>query len=158
MCSSDLEMHKMRLDPADPRRIWAQTHVGVFFSPDAAQTWNDVTEGLPSFHGFPMGVSKNGQGYAFVTPLAFEADNFRVMPGQFTVYRSKDDGKTWEPLTNGLPGPHDYQSVYREAMDTDGQPSEGVYIGTTNGEVWASLDAGDHWQRDRKSTRLNSSH
>ena len=32
-------------------------------------------------------------------------------------------------------------------MDTDGQPSEGVYVGTTNGEVWASFDAGDHWQR-----------
>ncbi|MGE3857922.1 MAG: WD40/YVTN/BNR-like repeat-containing protein [Dehalococcoidia bacterium] len=141
------EMHKMRLDPANPDRLWAQTHVGVFTSPDAAQSWQDVTVGLPSFHGFPIAVQRNGQGAAFVVPLAFEADNFRVQPGQFTVYRTRDFGTSWEPLTNGLPGPHDYQSVYREAMDTDGQPSEGVYVGTTNGEVWASFDAGDHWQR-----------
>jgi hypothetical protein len=141
------EMHKVRLDVTNPDRLWAQTHVGVFRSDDAAGQWHDVTVGLPSFHGFPIAVSRNGAGAAYVVPLAFEADNFRVCPGQFAVYRTRDDGSTWEALTDGLPGPHDYQSVYREAMDTDGLTREGVYVGTTNGEVYASNDDGDHWQR-----------
>jgi hypothetical protein len=141
------EMHKMRLDPTAPDRIWAQTHIGVFRSDDAAQTWHDVTVGLPSFHGFPIAVSRNGGGAAYVVPLQFEADNFRVCPGQFTVYRTRDGGASWQALTEGLPGPHDYQSVYREGLDTDGLPSEGVYVGTSNGEVYASNDAGDHWRR-----------
>jgi len=80
-------------------------------------------------------------------PLQYEADNFRVCPGQLTVYRTRDGGKAWEGLTKGLPGPDDYQSVYREGLDTDGLDPEGVHVGTSNGEVYASADGGDHWQR-----------
>ena len=50
-------------------------------------------------------------------------------------------------LSDGLPGPHDYQSVYREALDTDGLTPEGVYVGTTYGQLYASIDGGDHWER-----------
>jgi len=141
------EMHKMRLDVANPDRLWGQTHIGVFRSDDRAQHWEDVTVGLPSFHGFPMGVSRNGDGTAWVVPLVFEEDNFRVVGGQFTVYRTRDDGASWQALTTGLPGPSDYQSVYREGLDTDGLTPEGVYVGTSNGQVYASADGGDHWQR-----------
>lgn len=141
------EMHKMRLDPTKPDRIWAQTHVGVFRSDDGGEYWHDVTAGLPSFHGFPIGVSRNGDGAAYVVPLAFEDDNFRVCRGQFTVYRTRDGGCSWQALTCGLPGPNDYQSVYREGVDTDGLEQEGVYVGTSNGQVYASADGGDHWQR-----------
>ena len=56
-------------------------------------------------------------------------------------------GKSWQPLTKGLPGPNDYQSVYREGLDTDGLDSEGVYVGTSNGEVYASADGGESWMR-----------
>jgi hypothetical protein len=141
------EMHKLRLDPKHPDRLWTQAHVGVFRSDDGGATWTDVTHGLPSFHGFPIAVTKRPPDAAFVVPLAFEADNFRVCPGRFTVYRTRDGGRTWQALTAGLPGPHDYQSVYREGMDTDGLEPEGVYVGTSNGQVYASRDGGDTWQR-----------
>jgi hypothetical protein len=142
------EFHKMRLDPKNPDRLWGQAHIGVFRL-DAGSTsgWVDVTEGLPSFHGFPLAVTKRQPDAIYVVPLAFEEDNFRVARGQFSVWRTRDEGKTWEPLTDGLPGPNDYQSVYREGLDTDGLDPEGVYVGTTNGQVYASADGGDHWQR-----------
>jgi len=70
-----------------------------------------------------------------------------VVRGQFAVWRTMDAGESWQCLTNGLPGPNDYQSAYREAMDTDGLESEGVYVGTTNGQVYASPDLGEHWQQ-----------
>lgn len=141
------EMHKLRLDPKNPDRLWGQAHIGVFRSDRNAENWIDLTEGLPSFHGFPIAVSKRPPDSVFVVPLAYDRDNFRVMNGQFTVYRTRDLGKTWEPLTRGLPGPSDYQSVYREGLDTDGLDPEGVYVGTSNGEVYASADCGDSWQR-----------
>ena len=141
------EMHKMRVDVKNPDRIWGQAHWGVFRSDDSGATWEDVTQGLPSFHGFPIAVTRRQPDAVYVVPLDYGQDNFRVSLGQFTVYRTQDSGKTWEPLTNGLPGPGDYQSVYREGLDTDGLDPEGVYVGTSNGAVYASRDGGDRWQR-----------
>jgi photosystem II stability/assembly factor-like uncharacterized protein len=141
------ELHRMRLDPKNPDRMWGQAHWGVFRSDDSGATWEDVTHGLPSFHGFPIAVTHRQPDAAYVVPLDYGQDNFRVSLGQFTVYRTRDSGKTWEPLTDGLPGPNDYQSVYREGLDTDGLEPEGVYVGTSNGQVFAGADGGDHWQR-----------
>lgn len=141
------ELHRMRVDLKNPDRIWGQAHWGVFRSDDSGATWADVTAGLPSFHGFPIAVTKRAPDAAYVVPLDYGQDNFRVCAGQFAVYRTRDAGANWERLTNGLPGPGDYQSVYREGLDTDGLESEGVYAGTSNGAVYASADGGDHWQR-----------
>jgi photosystem II stability/assembly factor-like uncharacterized protein len=141
------EMHKLAIDTKTPDRLWTQTHVGVFRSDDGAATWEGVTQGLPSFHGFPIAVTKRQPDAVYVVPLEFETDNFRVVRNQFAVYRTGDSGKTWERLTEGLPGPGDYQSVYREGLATDGLDPEGVYVGTSNGQVFGSADGGEHWQR-----------
>ena len=141
------EFHKLLMDPKNPDRLWGQAHIGVFRFDEGSPGWQDVTEGLPSFHGFPLAVTHTEPDAVFVVPLAFEEDNFRVAREQFAVWRTTDAGASWECLANGLPGPHDYQSVYREGLDTDGLSPEGVYVGTTNGQVFASPDCGDHWQR-----------
>ena len=140
------DMHRLRLDTKNPDRLWAQAHAGVFRSDDRGGTWTDVTPGLPSFHGFPIAVTKRAPDAAYVVPLEPGADNFRVCPGQLAVHRTRDGGDSWQVLTDGLPGPNNYQSVYREALDTDGLDPEGVYVGTSNGLVYASADGGDHWQ------------
>jgi photosystem II stability/assembly factor-like uncharacterized protein len=143
------EMHRVRIDNKSPDRLWTQTHTGVFLSTDSAKSWRDITAGLPSFHGFPIAVSRRAPDAAYVIPLAFYGlyANFRVCPGQLAVYRTNDDGKSWQALTKGLPGPDDYQSVYRDGLDTDGMDPEGVFFGTSNGEVYGSIDRGDTWQR-----------
>ncbi|MGI8926120.1 MAG: WD40/YVTN/BNR-like repeat-containing protein [Tepidiformaceae bacterium] len=141
------EFHKFRVDRKQPDRLWGQAHIGVFRSDDAGDKWHDVTAGLPSFHGFPLAVTKRQPDNVFVVPREFQADNFRVCPGQLAVYRSGDGGANWERLTKGLPGPNDYQSAYRDAMDTDGCDPEGVYLGTTNGQVYFGRDGGEHWER-----------
>jgi photosystem II stability/assembly factor-like uncharacterized protein len=141
------EMHKLRIDTKHPDRLWGQAHIGAFRSDDGGEHWEDVTGALPSFHGFPIAVTRREPDAAYIVPLQFEDENFRVCPGQFTVYRTRDGGASWQALTDGLPGPADYQSVYREGLDTDGLDPEGVYVGTSNGQVYASADGGDHWQR-----------
>ena len=54
------EMHRVRIDRKNPDHIWTQTHTGVFVSTDGAKSWRDITHGLPSFHGFPIAVSRRG--------------------------------------------------------------------------------------------------
>lgn len=141
------DMHKLVIDVKNPDRLWTQAHVGVFRSDDGGRNWEDVTPGLPSFHGFPIAVTRREPDAVFIVPLQVGDDNIRTCPGQLAVYRTRDAGTSWEPLTEGLPGPDDYQSVYREGLDTDGLDPEGVYVGTSNGQVYASADGGDHWQR-----------
>ena len=141
------DMHRLRLDEKNPDRLWTQAHTGVFRSDDGGRSWEDVTEGLPSFHGFPIAVTRRQPDAVYVVPLETGTDNFRACPGQFAVYRTRDSGSTWQRLTEGLPGPNDYQSAYREGLDTDGLDPEGVYVGTSNGQVYLSIDGGDHWDR-----------
>lgn len=141
------EFHKFLVDTKNPDRLWGQAHFGVFRSEHRGKDWEDVTKGLPSFHGFPLAVTRRNPDAVFVVPIDYGADNFRVVRGQFAVWRSSDSGKSWEQFTAGLPGPNDYQSAYREALDTDGLAPEGVYVGTTNGEVYGSADVGEHWRR-----------
>jgi photosystem II stability/assembly factor-like uncharacterized protein len=141
------EFHKFKIDLKNPDRLWGQSHVGVFKSEQRGKDWLDVTAGLPSFHGFPLAVTKRNPDAVFVVPIEYGADNFRVVRGQFAVWRTMDQGKTWQKLEKGLPGPYDFQSAYRESMDTDGLESEGVYVGTTNGHVYASNDLGETWAK-----------
>lgn len=142
------DMHCLRIDPKNPDRLWTQAHVGVFRSDDGGRSWRDVTEGLPSFHGFPIAVTRRDPDAVFVVPLDSGGGNFRAaMEGQLAVHRTTDGGATWTRLTGGLPGPTDYQSVYREAMDTDGLDQEGIYFGTSHGQVYCSTDLGEHWSR-----------
>lgn len=145
--ASFFDMHRLRLDTKNPDRLWAQSHIGVFRSDDCATTWTDVTAGLPTSHGFPVTVSRREPDAIFVVPLSTAGDNFRVCEGQLAVHRTRDAGATWQRLANGLPGPLDYQSVYREAMDTDTFEPEGLFFGTSNGQLYASFDQGDSWQR-----------
>ena len=68
-----------------------------------------------------------------------------VTDGLFRVFRSRDRGDDWEPLTRGLPDRKVYLHCQREGMTTDGLDPAGVYVGTTSGQVFFSRDEGDNW-------------
>jgi photosystem II stability/assembly factor-like uncharacterized protein len=79
-----------------------------------------------------------------VYPL--EADMARIPPdGNSRVYRTTDAGNSWEAGGDGLPSEHAYGTVLRDAMTADDADPVGLYLGTRNGEVWASVDEGEHW-------------
>jgi hypothetical protein len=46
----------------------------------------------------------------------------------------------------GLPAPS-YTNVLRDAAGVDTHDEPGLYVGTRNGEVYASLDGGDSFER-----------
>jgi photosystem II stability/assembly factor-like uncharacterized protein len=69
----------------------------------------------------------------------------RYMPdAQVAVWRTTDDGSTWERLTNGLPG-HAWVGVLREAMATDRHDPPGIWFGTSTGQLFGTRDGGDSW-------------
>lgn len=138
-CVHHLEMH-----PSRPEVLYQQNHCGVYRSDNAGDDWIDISEGLPSRFGFPLAVHPHDGDTIFVVPE--ESDESRMTPaGALRVYRSRDRGKSWEPLTNGLPQSHAHAVVLRGAMTTDRQDPVGVYVGTQGGQVLASRDEGNQW-------------
>jgi photosystem II stability/assembly factor-like uncharacterized protein len=83
-------------------------------------------------------------GAAYYFPLV--ADSERLPPdGKARVYRTVDEGASWEALTEGLPQEDFYGAVLRDAMCADDSDTTGVYVGTRTGSVFASNDEGDSW-------------
>jgi photosystem II stability/assembly factor-like uncharacterized protein len=80
----------------------------------------------------------------YIVPL--QSDEFRIVPeAKLRVYRTRNAGESWEPLTNGLPQELAYESVLRDGLTTDSLDAGGIYFGTRSGKVFASADSGDHW-------------
>lgn len=137
-------VHGLVPDPENPDRIYRQDHMGMYRSSNGGDSWEKIENGLPSRFGFPIAMGRETKTlYAF--PL--ESDEYRIpTDGKFRVFRSRDEGESWEPLTNGLPQENAYQGVLRGAMDTDDLDPCGVYVGSTSGTVHFSNDGGDSWQ------------
>lgn len=137
-------VHHMEISPADPNVLYQQNHCGVYRSEDSGKSWINCTEGLPSYFGFPMAVHHHKVGTIFTVPQTNE--EFRYVPeGKFRVFRSRNGGDEWEPLTNGLPQENAFLSVYRLAMACDAHEQAGVYVGTTGGTAYFSNNEGDSW-------------
>ncbi|GGL05824.1 glycosyl hydrolase [Sphaerisporangium melleum] len=137
-------VHKVTRDAADPERLYAQNHHGVYRSDDGGTLWESIAEGLPSDFGFAIVAHPTRPDVVYNFPLA--ADAMRFPPdARCRVYRSQDAGKSWEALSDGLPSEPFYPSVLRDAMCADDADPAGVYFGTRSGEVYASRDEGDSW-------------
>ncbi|MDH3307408.1 MAG: exo-alpha-sialidase [Acidimicrobiia bacterium] len=136
-------VHSVTLDPDNPDHLWRQEHTGVFRSTDGGDSWEPIEKGLPAVFGMIM-TRDHASGRLFVIPL--ESDERRLpVDGRFGVYRSDDNGDTWMPSGTGWPQEPTYTSVLRGAMTAD--QTGGIFLGTTGGQVWASADLGETWER-----------
>ena len=61
------------------------------------------------------------------------------------VYRTRDAGASWEPLTDGLPQEDAYETVLRDGLTADTHDPAGIYFGTRSGKVYGSNDDGESW-------------
>ena len=119
-----------------------QAHTGTYFRDAGDKKWANVTKGLPTDYGFASAIHPRDPKTAYVFPLEFP---MRMSPASATgVHRTRDRGKTWTRVANGLPRGARYE-VMREGMATDRMDPAGVYFGTTSGELWGSADEGRTW-------------
>lgn len=139
-------VHKVSTHPTRPDRLLAQNHFGVYRSDDYGENWEAIELGLPTNFGFPVLVHPQRPDTAYLFPLV--ADSERLPPDRrCRVYRSRDGGDNWEPLSQGLPQSGYHSIVLRDALCSDLGDPAGIYFGTRNGEVYQSLDEGDSWQQ-----------
>ncbi|MGB7434939.1 MAG: protein kinase [Candidatus Acidiferrum sp.] len=138
-------VHKIVLHPARPERIFLQNHWGLYRSEDRGDSWQSISNGVPSDFGFAMMTHPRDPDCIYILPV--ESDEFRCTPdGKLRVYRTRNAGASWEPLTRGLPQKGAYETVLRDGMSTDGLDPAGIYFGTRSGELFASTDEGKSWK------------
>ncbi len=143
--------HSLVSHPANPRRLYQQNHCGVYRSDDRGREWIDISDGLPSRFGLPLTVHPFDPDTVYVLPedkaVGEELGGGMrfVTDAKFRVFRTRNAGQDWEPLTNGLPQHNAYLHAMRDGMATDTLDPCGVYVGTSTGQLFFSRDEGDSW-------------
>jgi photosystem II stability/assembly factor-like uncharacterized protein len=137
--------HRVLIRPSNSREIFMCGGEGLYFSADAGRTWEHLTN-RDDRVGYPDAL--------FIDP---RDDNVLYMAGpRFpprrwgeeriadpTVLRSRDGGRSWEEIREGLParivGNIEAMGLYRS------QDRVMLIAGTATGEVFACADAGERW-------------
>ena len=128
--------------PSRPDAIWAQHHNGIFKKP-AQGKWQEVEAKAPSRFGFACAVDPNDPEVAWFVPAV--KDECRVpVGGRLVVTRTRDGGKSFEVLKQGLPKETVWDLVYRHGLDisADGRM---LVMGSTTGGLWVSENGGRGW-------------
>jgi len=124
--------------------IWVGTNNGlVKLTRDDGKTWEDVSiPGLPN----PMRADISTIDASHTDPgSAYVAIDYHTT-GDYApyIYRTRDYGKTWTKIVDGLPTDQPTGSFAR-FVRADTKKSGLLFAGTEAG-VFVSFDDGDHWQ------------
>ncbi|MCC7193124.1 MAG: hypothetical protein IT444_10130 [Phycisphaeraceae bacterium] len=138
------DAHRMVQCPTQPDNLWIQHHNGIFRTTDSSKSWTEIKNVKPSAFGFAVAVHPTKPDTAWFVPGI--KDEQRVAAnGQVCVTRTRDGGKTFEALRNGLPQEHAYDLTFRHALDID-RSGNRLAFGTTTGSLWVTENQGDTWQ------------
>lgn len=136
--------HRLLHCPGRPEVLWAQHHNGVFRSHDGAHTWHEITPVPPSGFGFALAVHPRDPDTAWFVPAV--KDECRVpVDGRLVVSRTRDGGRSFEVLRQGLPQQQAYDLVYRHGLAVD-HTGDRLALASTTGGLWISDDQGDRWR------------
>lgn len=138
------DVHCLVQCPAAPNRMWVQHHNGIFVSDDEGRNFRELKDVAPSVFGFPVAVHPNDPDTAWFVPEIKDEKRIPV-GGRLVVNRTRDGGKTFETLSQGLPQEHAYDVVYRHALALCDK-GERLAFGSTTGGLWVSEDQGDSWR------------
>ena len=118
--------------------LWIGTDDGyIHVTQDDGKTWANVTpRELTAWSKVVMLEASHfdaNEAYAAI-------DRHRLEDNEPYVYRTKDGGKTWQKITNGLPA-----GVYMQTIKEDPK-RRGLLVAGTELGVFVSFNDGDQWQ------------
>jgi photosystem II stability/assembly factor-like uncharacterized protein len=121
--------------PLDANLIWVGTSTGLMQVTHDGTTWSDVTPtGLPE-HSYVNSVEPSPH-----DPNTAYAAVFVRRDTHPYFYRTRDAGKSWEKIVNGLP-----EAGIAHVVREDSVRKGMLFAGTETG-IYISYDCGDHWE------------
>lgn len=155
----------LAVDPHDPNRVFAavlghpygpNAERGIFLSTDGGQNWQKVLSKDENVGGSDVEIDPSNPNvvYAALWELRLgpweDANQYSGSEGG--LFKSTDGGKTWHPLTNGLPktvvqvnltiAPSQPSRLYASVAGARGETGMGSEVG-----IYRSDDSGENWQR-----------
>ncbi len=124
--------------PLKADQIWAGSDTGLLhLTVDGGKTWQDVTpNGVGDWSKIAMIEASH-----FDPAVAYVAvDRHRLDDRAPHIYRTRDYGKTWQPIVAGIGG-QSFVNAIREDTTQKGLLFAGTELG-----IYVSFDDGDHWQ------------
>ncbi|HEY6426006.1 MAG TPA: hypothetical protein VIX84_02130, partial [Acidimicrobiales bacterium] len=130
----------------DVNTLWAGTDDGLIWAThDGGGNWTNITppDLIPWSKVTQIVASRFDEQTAYASVSRFRIDDLNPY-----IYRTRDGGKTWQKITNGLPDAGPVDTVREDRV------RKGLLFAGTENAVWVSFDDGDHWQ----SLQLNLPH
>ncbi len=153
--------HCVRLCPSNPDRLYQQNHCGIYrldrsgdtsggpSGDPSADTWQRIGRKMPKRVGdigFPVVVHPRDADTAWVFPMDGTTVWPRTSPeGRPAAYVTRNAGRTWQRLDQGLPESQAWWTLKRQAMTVDALAAPALYLGTTSGELWIGREEGARW-------------
>jgi len=142
--------HCVRMSPSNPDRLYQQNHCGIYRLDRPSSRWERIGKNMPprvGDIGFPMAVHPRDPDTAWVFPMDGTQVWPRTSPGGVpAVFVTRNAGKTWRASRTGFPARQAWWTVKRQAMTVDALDPVGLYLGTTQGELWMSPNEGKSWR------------
>jgi photosystem II stability/assembly factor-like uncharacterized protein len=123
--------------PLDANMVWIGTDDGyIQVTRDEGRNWQNVTP--PALAPWSKIVMMDASHFD-VNEAYAAVDRHRLEDNEPYIYRTRDGGKSWQPIVHGLPA-----GVYVQTVKSDPVRRGLLFAGTELG-VFVSFDDGDQW-------------
>jgi len=146
------DIHKLLVDPGDPRKLFVTGGAGLYISEDRGAHWERRMVSGWADDVYPDALVHNPRhpdimfmGAAEHNPQHWRKDRIPGFSGS-CMYRSTDGGVSWGLLTGGGLPVHSQEEFGGLTLEDWGEGCQ-VFAATSAGDVWWSTDGGDSWAR-----------